>query len=121
LTPLAMMARIIRSLDKNQPCGKAAAKLLQSCGPCGRSTAEMAPCDHVADPALVFKLAQDQVCIPLDAMVRLGISSEGLPVRAVEGESCFVLGPANGIAARTDAARQGLGVTPGALLDKAEG
>ena len=51
----------------------------------------------IADPALVFKLAQDQVCIPVDVMVRLGISSEGLPVRAVEGERCFVLGPANGM------------------------
>jgi len=81
----------------------------------------MAPCDHVSDPALVFKLAQGQVCIPVDALVRLGISSEGLPVRAVEGERCFGHGPANGIAARTDAARQGLGVTPGALLDEAEG
>jgi len=77
----------------------------------------------IADPALVFKLAQDQVCIPVDVMVRLGISSEGLPVRAVEGERCFVLGPANGIAARIDAVRQGLALDvppkrlPAARLD----
>lgn len=64
--------------------------------------------EQLADPELVFEFAQDDMCIPIEAMARLRISTNGMLIRLVEGERCAVLNVASGIAARFEPARQAL-------------